>query len=277
MTFDEFLDLLDRLVADGELTLAEAEILALQYDDLDLDEVLAPEQLRGWGDDLDPITWAIIAATLFSILKKVTGRANVTQTVAALSYGQKNAVFGAVQQSWQQSTAALSADLANGVLTPAQWQIQMNESLLSHFRSAAYLGYGTTTLTPAQQAAFDAAVRVQQAYLSRFADNYQLSVLRGTPWSVQYIANRANMYSGAMRAFAFRSVEGTTGPGSGWVYLYIAVDDERTCSPCIEAMRNGPYLAGEGPYPGEVCEGRHRCRCQRTPIYDPDAYGRLTA
>ncbi len=277
MSFDDYLDLLDRLVADGTITFAEAEILAASFDEFgEIDEVIKPEDMPGWTDNLDPIVLAILAATLFLILRRNTDRASAGTTLQALSYQQRTALFGAVQDSYQQESAALARDLANGVLTPAQWQEAMNTSILSHFRSAAYAAYGTVNLTPAQEAAFQQAVRVQQAYLTRFADQYVLSQVRGTPWSEQYIANRAAMYSGAMRGFAFRGAEVNAGFEDGWVHYYVAVDDENTCNPCIDAMQQGPYLAGQGPYPGEVCLGRSRCRCSRYPVYDPAAYAVLT-
>lgn len=276
MTFDDYLDLLDRLVADGILTFAEAEILAASFDEFDeIDDVIKPEDMPGWTDTLDPIVMAILAATLFSILRRNVSRNSTAQTMTVLSYQQRTTLFGTIQDSYQQESASLARDLANGVLSPEQWQEAMNTSILSHFRSAAYAAYGTVNLTPAQEASFQQAVRVQQAYLTRFADQYVLAQVRGTPWSEAYIANRAAMYSGAMRAFAFRGAESSAGFEDGWVHYYIAVDDENTCDPCIQAMQQGPYLPGAGPYPGEVCEGRHRCRCNRYPVYDPDAYAIL--
>ncbi len=64
--------------------------------------------------------------------------------------------------------------------------------------------------------------------------------------------------------------------GRGWVVDYISRDDVRTCTNCLEAQRQGPYLPGQGPMPGAVCLGRHRCRCRREYRYDPVMYARLT-
>ena len=44
------------------------------------------------------------------------------------------------------------------------------------------------------------------------------------------------------------------------------------CSSCITAQMNGPYLSGQGPFPGQVCFGRSRCRCYRRLRYDPAMY-----
>ena len=276
MTFDEFLLLLERLVEDGTLTFAEAEELALQYDEYeDLESVLAPEQIPGWTEDLDPITLAIIATTLFIVLRRITNQRNVPTAIQSLSQAQRRSMFGVVQDSFQLEVSSLGRDLANGVLTPSQWQTRFNTSLLSHFRSAAYVAYGTTNLTPEQEEAFQNAVRLQQAYATRFADQYALSVVRGNPWTPEYIVNRSMMYSGPMRAFAFQQWEITAQAGDGWVYMYIAVDDSNTCSPCIQAAAQGPYLAGQGPFPGDICLGKHRCRCSRVAVYDPEIFERL--
>jgi len=43
---------------------------------------------------------------------------------------------------------------------------------------------------------------------------------------------------------------------------YVAVNDEDTCDPCAEAAAGSPYPASECPLPGEICEGRDKCRCE---------------
>ena len=278
MTFDEYLDLLDRLVEDSTLTLSEAEILAEQYDDFDnVEQVLPPESVEVWNENLDSAVTVMLMAFLFSLLRKNTGRENLSGTLSGLRYAQRTALFGTIQESYQQEATRLARDLANGVLSPLEWQSSMNQALLSHFRSVAYSGYRTTALSSAQEVAFQQAVRVQQAYLTRFADQYVLSQIRGTPWTEQYLVNRSAMYAGAMRAFGFRTSESSEELGTGWVIQYFAVDDNRTCSECISAMQRGPYLPGAGPMPGEVCLGKHYCRCNRYPVFDQDAYSRLTA
>jgi hypothetical protein len=273
MTFEQFIDLLDRLVSDGVITLAEAEQLLSRYSEFaDFEGPLVPEEIPTGGADIDFVTLAILAATLYAVLRRIVPRDAVNTVLPQLTYAQRTAMFGAVQDSFQQESAALAQQLSRGAITVTEWHTAMNESLLSHYRSVAYAGYGTLNLSTAQQAAFDRAVLLQQAYLSRFADNYALSIMRGEPWSQEYIASRAAMYSGAMRGFAYQAAEADSGFDEGWVFLYIAVDDDRTCNPCIDAMSGSPYLGGQGPYPGEVCDGRSRCRCRREPIYDPQAY-----
>lgn len=85
-------------------------------------------------------------------------------------------------------------------------------------------------------------------------------------------ANRATLYSGNIRGVLFRYIEilnqakyGTGNPG--WVAHYQARGDKNTCKPCQAAV--GWYLLGHGPFPGQVCKGRSRCRCVRVIVYDP--------
>lgn len=83
-------------------------------------------------------------------------------------------------------------------------------------------------------------------------------------YSLAQIAARANSYLGDGWGAFFRGEEANLSPNF-WVVDYIARDDPITCTPCIQAQLGGPYLPGEGPFPGEVCFGRGACRCIRTP------------
>ena len=93
---------------------------------------------------------------------------------------------------------------------------------------------------------------------------------------MEYLAERAAQYGGIGRAIYFMSYEALglprQGDGSapGVVIRYVAIDDAGTCSPCHNAQ--GYYLPGQGPYPGQICLGRHHCRCRRETLYDPAMY-----
>lgn len=85
-------------------------------------------------------------------------------------------------------------------------------------------------------------------------------------------ANRSTLYSGNIRGVLFRFIEmlnqikyGAINPG--WVAHYRPKGDKNTCKPCSAAA--GYYLLGHGPFPGQVCKGRSRCRCVRVVVYDP--------
>lgn len=96
--------------------------------------------------------------------------------------------------------------------------------------------------------------------------------VRATPLndrSEAAIGARLSLYSGSGRAEWFRGHEEDTGEGD--VVDYVSLDDNSTCYPCLLAEENGPYLPGVGPFPGEVCLGRGRCRCKRVVRHDPRA------
>ena len=90
-------------------------------------------------------------------------------------------------------------------------------------------------------------------------------------WRAQWLPlNRALMYGGTGWGAWFKGNITAKARGDGYVVRYIAKDDDRTCSPCYEAERNGPYLPNDPrlPYPGEVCRGHGKCRCRHEVIYD---------
>lgn len=100
--------------------------------------------------------------------------------------------------------------------------------------------------------------------------------LQGKPLSEAAIAQRAAQYGGVGRAAFYTGMEGSATTQRGYVARYVARDDDRTCVRCLDAEARGPYLPGDGPKPGDVCLGRHRCRCTRELVYDPAAWARLT-
>jgi hypothetical protein len=91
--------------------------------------------------------------------------------------------------------------------------------------------------------------------------------------SARAIGARSELYSGSARALWFKADE--VGQAVGVVIYYEAVDDAGTCEPCLDAEKASPYLPGLGPFPGEVCKGRGRCRCLRIPRDAPKEFARL--
>lgn len=276
MTYDEFLDLLQRLVDDGEITGAEAEELLSRYDEFaDIGLALPPESMLPDEDGMAALIIALLIFVLYNTLQRQVARDNIGAVLTRLSYAQRVASFGHVQDLFQAEVSTLAQRLASGAINVSQWQRQFSQAIAVHYRTAAQLAFGSTALSNTAEQALRLEILRQQAFLSRFADHYSLSVMRGEPFSEGYLANRSRMYAGGMRAVSYRIIEMTYADTDGWVVYYIAVDDERTCSECMDAMVQGPYLMGNGPHPGEVCLGRDRCRCRREPIYDPQAYQSL--
>lgn len=141
----------------------------------------------------------------------------------------------------------------------------------------ASLGAGRRLL-PSELSALDSRLRVQLAYLSRFADRLALGFVEGSPLSPMSeaaIRARLVLYRGEVRAAFYAAQEFDT--PEGYVADYVAVDDGGTCGPCHSAGARSPYLPGDpdSPYPGRVCRGRGRCRCRRELRYAPDEAARL--
>lgn len=135
-------------------------------------------------------------------------------------------------------------------------------------------------LTASELAVVDARVRAQLAYLSRFADEVALRRLDEVPLaplSEEAVGARLSLYGGEARASFYAARERDA--AGGYVVDYVAADDGGTCSPCLRAMINSPYLPDDvdTPYPGRVCRGRGRCRCRRELRYAPDEHRALAA
>lgn len=121
-------------------------------------------------------------------------------------------------------------------------------------------------------ATIDDMITEQLAYIERFASDIHFRQQVDRPLSPAEIIARAAMYAGAAWAASYMGNEyGDT--RYGWVYEYQPIDDGKTCNRCHNAK--GYYLAGDGPYPGQICLGGWRCRCRRVEVYSPEIYDRL--
>jgi hypothetical protein len=275
MSYEEFLLFIDELLSEGEITFAEAEQLLSNYDAFsDLEIPLRPESIQ-----LNLIPDAVAISLLMSLVSsKITrqvDRSGLTGALSKLSERQKYSVLTAAQTAFGNSAKKLSTDLTSGSISPKEFQALASESLEIFYKSIAMMSSGSDVLTEDAKSAYLSKLLEQEAYITRFVDQYTLSVLRGNPWSEQYLTSRFQQYAGAMRGFGIRLLEKSSDENYGWVANYVAVDDKRTCSNCSQASINGPYLIGEGPMPGEICFGGHRCRCFRYKVYDLSAYERI--
>lgn len=178
----------------------------------------------------------------------------------------------AAQNSFENRIDEITRQLLIGDITLKSWQEKFRDALIEYLSTAAVAGAQTDiTGTPRENPVLE-MVRVQLAYLSRFADSYGFGLVSGAQ-----AQNRGVMYSGQGRA-AFYQQEGLSNADSGWVIDYIALDDRYTCEPCREAEERGPYLPDDlaAPLPGSVCLGRGFCRCVRALRYDPPTFLRLS-
>lgn len=178
-----------------------------------------------------------------------------------------------------------------------QWGLQNAARIRKLFYSVAALAIGTVPIEI--QSLIEAEL---SAELSRFAD-FAMTVVENvdggwTNGDINFtdkgLANAVNRFSaGANRLFHILSeaddLAGAVGVSlmdallahevgyddTGYVYDYIALDDNAVCSPCMDAEANSPYIGGQGPMPGQVCLGGGNCRCYRIGRYAPEVAARL--
>ena len=178
-----------------------------------------------------------------------------------------------LQTQFQKQTAGLAKSVASGKISVATWQQRMADAISNHSLRQAALGRGAT-MSKAEAIRFsNDRIRPQLAFLQRFADELALSNATGQPMTAAQIANRAALYAGDGRASWFQEHE-RRNARPGYVVRYRSRDDGGTCGRCLSA--EGTYAAGEGPMPGDVCQGHGRCRCTRELVLDQAAYQQLT-
>lgn len=144
------------------------------------------------------------------------------------------------------------------------WHEQMKAVIEGYLLAQATVARGRSLL-PTEILALQTAINEQLDFLQHFLFDLLIREI-----TLEYVAARSKLYSGAGRALWYRINEERE--DTGWVIDYMAVDDRGTCLPCRDAEAGGPYRFGDGPFPGEICLGRGRCRCQRNRRYDPDAW-----
>lgn len=158
----------------------------------------------------------------------------------------------------------------------AEWHDEMRTLIIRVMIAAAIAGagpeYSVIAVRETEEAAQD-----QLRWLYLFAVAAAARAALGRPWTDAYIAARSRQYLGEARALYYRALEQRQDFSDGYVIDYIAMDDPSTCRPCSAAARNGPYLPGRGPMPGDVCEGGGFCRCRRVSRFDPATAAELAA
>lgn len=278
MTRADFLAALTRAVRDGWLTEADAADLLRAYDAgqlVELPDVLPlPDAIQGVSaDDRDHLL--LIA---FGLGLAALGLRTTAERLPVLALPRRVAGVDALQTAFEAQARQFAADLAAGRLTLADWQATFGQAVRQHLAAQTLAGAGTRTLSPAQLTRLDALARRETAYLSRFADQIVVAQAQGKPLTEAQIGARSEQYAGTARGEFFRAAElaerQNGGLADGYVIEYVAVGDKHTCDPCLSAV--GYYLPGAGPYPGQVCYGRSRCRCRRLWVYDPARYAELT-
>lgn len=286
--YDRLLETLAALWTDGEITAEQATGILLNWREIAGLETMIPLPAAAGIIEEDDDDGAAVLAILIAVLGARAAYARRPADVyRRLAPRYRQPVIGMIQDYHAEQAAKLADDLAAGRITLSQWQAVARRLNQTTIRTMAELGANG----PLDN--YAAAIRTiqleQAAYLQRFTEQIAGARLAAAhpdlfpdgarSMTFEQIAARHAMYTGAGRALYFALAEesesGEAG-GAGWVVLYHARDDDRTCSPCHQAEQGSPYLPGTGPMPGDVCLGGGACRCSREMIYDPAAYARLT-
>jgi hypothetical protein len=281
--YNRLIDLLAQLTADGEITEEQAAGILLNWQTLTGLETILPLPMAE-GIREEEIDDDMILAILIAVLgARARGARRPADIYARLAPQYRRPVIDMIQDYHATQAGDLAEDLAAGRLSIEDWQRRVRTLNQSVTRAMAELGAGRDLRGMRDR--LTAIQRTQAAYLQRFAEqiaarrliaaNPQLFPTGAAGLTVNQIAARVRLYTGAGRALFFEGAEQDRQGDAGWVIRYEARDDPDTCSPCSAA--EGYYLPGEGPYPGDVCLGAGNCRCVRFAVFAPDVYARLIA
>lgn len=262
MTREELTRQLAILVRRGQLTTDEARQVLAAYDagripdallPLPAAEALAPAEQDSRGDMW---LWLLLLLGLGRATPRIN-RAQARRAHLLLAERFERTVTQAAQ------TAAASL---------ATWQRRMARTISDYTLAQATAGAGQP-LNDTQLGRVQAANRRNLAFLALFAVQAMARSVLGKPMGFTGIKRRAALYAGVGRAEFFRAAE--DGLPRGWVVRYISRDDPATCGACSQYHRT-VWLPHDGPYPGDVCYGAGRCRCERMLEYNPAEWSRLT-
>lgn len=266
---------LNAAVRQGLVNRAQAEQLRVK-----ITPSLMP--LEVLATDIPESAWQAVFFELYALSGGTSTNPTINEArerIAALKIAELLKVHERLQDNFERRNHRLAVGLffGNSVET---WQRAFWESVVFLLLAQAVLGAGGIPGT-LQKARLEAKLRREAEFLRRFA----LAVMIGmagmpgnrAPGSEEAVVNRSNLYSGVPRGEFYESLEerlaSLTDEEVGWVMEYIPKDDDSTCEPCSEAA--GYYLPGTGPKPGEVCEGRGKCRCRRVPRFLPEIFRKL--
>lgn len=262
MTREQLARSLALLVRRGALTTDEARQVLRAYDAGEIPPALLPLEaavaLDTSRQDRREEAWLLLLL-LLGIAPPMVNRLRVTQ--------QRRA-----RELLLDRTMALIATAAARMSSVGEWQRRMSDILGDTTTAQATAGAGRP-LTDAQLGRAQAANRRNLAFLALFAVHIMARAVLGKPMGFTGIKRRAALYAGVGRAEFFRAAE--DGLPRGWVVRYISRDDPATCGACSQYHRT-VWLPHDGPYPGDVCYGAGRCRCERMLEYNPAEWSRLT-
>lgn len=253
MNLAEYEELLADMIARDKLTIEQAQKLRQMFMNGDIREDDLPLPLEQAKEKSNDIISILAMKRLFLTVKRTD--------IAERKLGRN-----LTMQNYEAEATQLGTYLGGG-LTVNAWHTLTRRNIALSMYANWLNGNGTDT-----EPNIDSMIDEQLTYLYRFAGEQSAMSLLGTPFSEEYTVNRSLLYGGAVWASWFYGNESVS-YDDGYVAQYIAVDDGKTCNPCMRAV--GYYRINEGVMPGQVCYGGSRCRCERIVVYAPDVLARL--
>ncbi len=267
MNRDELLRLLLDLTTRGVISAEQAREIVERFEVGDISPIdlpLPPAQALLFEGVDDALIFAAILAML--------NRTSVPES--RLIERERSRLRQSLRTEFDRQLERMGTNVTDGGLTVLRWHEQMKEEITSYTAQQYAAGVGRPVAT---NAPLGPTITEQYAYLYRFAGQVAVLALLGVAMSSGAVASRSKLYGNSGWGMHWRGNEEGFGERSGYVVDYISVDEPSTCRPCLDAQNNGPYLIDrDSPYPGSVCLGGSRCRCQTRIRYDMPAWRRLT-
>lgn len=176
-------------------------------------------------------------------------------------------LLGALQDQFSQLTDSVAA----GDISADEFRTRAENALRSGYIQAYRYGVGSIEgsvilgdqdLTEIMTAFSDDA-----QYLANFADQISAGYVPVNPEDIPNVdgnvllSDRADMYANSTRELYFRGQVSRIADDEEIEWQDNG--DESECSPCLEAAASSPYTKADLPgYPGDICDGGSRCRCE---------------
>jgi hypothetical protein len=166
--------------------------------------------------------------------------------------------------------SGLADAVASGDLSPDDFRARAERALRSGYTQAYRYGVGSiegaVALTDDDVQNILDAFQQDNAYLATFAQQIADGYVPVNPedrpdvQGQMLLSDRANMYANSTRELYYRGQVSRIDDGDEIEWQDNGDKDE--CAPCLEAAAGSPYSKDSLPgYPGDLCDGGSRCRC----------------
>ena len=190
---------------------------------------------------------------------------------AKLTPAEYAARFEALLEAIQARFAELADLVASGDISADDFRYRAERALRSGYTQAYRFGAGSVDgsiqLSDADIAIIAAAFAEDNDYLTNFAKQIAEGYVPVNPEDIANVdgnvllSERADMYANSTRELYFRGQVARIADDDEIEWQDNGDEDE--CSPCLEAAASSPYTKDTLPgYPGDICDGGSRCRCE---------------